>query len=83
MEAEKEPELVHSPLEREVTVDGTSVSIFIYRGEPENTWLLEIEDHLGGSTVWDDRFPTDQEALDEALKTIEQDGIESFTQTST
>src|SRR5690606_6913814 len=76
---EEEPELINSALERQVTQDGLTVNIYIYRGETEDNWLLEIEDHLGGSTVWDDRFPTEQAALDEALKVIDEDGIESFT----
>lgn len=71
-------ELISSPLEREVVRDGVTVRICIYRGEPENEWTLEIEDHTGGSTVWDDRFPTDQAALDEAMNTIEAEGIASF-----
>jgi len=71
-------ELVDSPLCRSVTEDGVTVNICIYRGPGDPGWLLEIEDHLGGSTVWDGVFDTDQQALDEALETIEQDGIESF-----
>ncbi len=77
---EDEPKLIHSPLDREVSQGGVSVRIFIYRAEDETTWLLEIEDHLRGSTVWNDRFPTDQAALDEALKAIEEEGLESFAQ---
>ena len=50
---EDEPKLIHSPLEREVSQGGVSVRIFIYRAEDETTWLLEIEDHLRGSTVND------------------------------
>ena len=30
------------------------------------------------STVWDDLFATDQAALDEALRTIRDEGIESL-----
>lgn len=77
---EADPELVNSPLEREITINGTTVKIFIYRSEAETEWILEVEDHLGGSTVWDDRFATDKEALDAAMAAIEEDGIESFAQ---
>ena len=73
-------ELVTSPLEREITQDGVTVGICIYRGASEVGWILEIEDQDGGSTVWDDRFPTDQAALDEAMTTIETEGIGSFAQ---
>jgi uncharacterized protein YecA (UPF0149 family) len=68
----------HSPLERDVTRDGETVHIFIYRGPQDPGWLLEIEDELGGSTCWGDHFDTDQAALDEALQTIEEDGIHSL-----
>lgn len=46
----------------------------IYRAENED-WILEVVDQHGNSTVWDDLFPTDQSALDEAMRTIDQDGI--------
>ena len=61
-----------------VTRDDTTVRIRIYCGSEDTGWLLEVEDHLGGSTVWDERFPTDQDALDEAMRTIETEGIGVF-----
>lgn len=70
----------HSPLERDVTRDGTTVRVFIYRGRQDPGWLLEIEDERGGSTVWEDFFDNEQAALDEALRTIDEDGIHSFAQ---
>lgn len=72
------PEIINSPLECQVTKDGVTVSICIYRAETEPEWILEVEDAAGGSTVWDDRFPTDRAALDEAMRTIEEDGIGCF-----
>lgn len=77
---DSEPELIHSPLEREITINGTTVRIYIYRSEFEKDWLLEVEDHLGGSTAWDDGFASDKEALDAVMKAIDEDGIESFAQ---
>lgn len=71
-------DLINSPLERSIARDGVTVQICIYRSAEDPGWLLEIVDHLGGSTVWDDFFPTDQEALDEALQAIETEGIRSF-----
>jgi uncharacterized protein len=68
----------HSPLERDVTRDDATVRICIYRGRDDPDWLLEIEDEHGGSTCWDDRFHSDQAALDEALRSIDEDGIRSF-----
>jgi len=58
----------YSPLERKVERDGVWVKISIFRGADDPGWLLEIEDHLGGSTVWDDPFETDQAALRQGAK---------------
>jgi uncharacterized protein len=70
--------LVFSTLSNRITRDGVTVDVQIYRGKDEEGWLLEVVDHLGGSTVWDDRFPTDVQALQEAMATIEAEGIASF-----
>ena len=40
--------------------------------------MLEVVDQEGTSTVWDDLFPTEEEALAEALNTIETEGIGCF-----
>lgn len=71
-------EITHSPLERKVERDGIRVEIFIYRGPDDEGWMLEIQDHTGGSTVWEDRFTSDREAHDEAIRAIDADGIASF-----
>lgn len=82
--ADDDYEIEHSPLEREVTRDGTTVEIRIYRGTNcSPRWLLEVEDETGGSTVWDDPFETDQEALDAALKAIDEEGIGGFAEKTT
>ena len=73
-------EIINSPLETKITRDGITVEIFIYRGADETGWLLEVRDHEGGSTVWDDRFETDRAAYDEAMRAIDEDGIRSFVE---
>jgi hypothetical protein len=35
--------LERSPLERDITRDGVTVRLFIYRGREEAGWILEIE----------------------------------------
>lgn len=69
-----EPELVLSPLSRTVARDGRSVQVLIYRIEPDR-WVLEAIDELANSTVWDDQFETDRQALDELERTIADEGI--------
>ena len=65
-----------SALCRSETRDGKTVQIDIYE-DGKNGWLLEVVDEYGNSTVWDDPFATEKAALDEALKTIDSEGIDS------
>ena len=39
---------------------------------------MGVIDEENGSTVWDDPFDTDREALDAVMEVIERDGISSF-----
>jgi hypothetical protein len=74
-----EYELEHSPLSSDVSRDGMTVKIYIYRGKDKGQgWSLEIVAEDGTSTVWDDLFGSDEEAFDEALIAIKKDGIASF-----
>ena len=73
-----DPNIVSSSLSRRIIVEGHNLQIDIYRLETESEWSLEIVDEEGTSTVWDDLFPSDQAALDEALKTIEEEGLSGF-----
>ena len=75
---DEEFELEDSPLSGEIVRDGETLDIRIYRGGDEKYWILEIVNDHGTSTVWDDQFPTDQAALDEALQAIEEEGIAAF-----
>jgi hypothetical protein len=74
---EDDYQLVHSPFCRSVTDKGHTVRLEIYRGL-DTDWTLEVVDEFNNSTVWDDLFATDQAALDEALRTIRDEGIESL-----
>jgi hypothetical protein len=73
----EEIQIVLSPLCRPFERRGKTVQIDIF-GDGDGGWLLEVIDEFGNSTVWDDTFISDQAALDEALDTIENDGIESL-----
>ena len=67
-----------SPPCREISVDDTKIQVDIYRVEGIPGWALEVIDEENASTVWDDPFDTDQEALDAVMEIIEKDGIRSF-----
>lgn len=70
-------QLVMSPLCRTIADQGHCVRLEIYRGA-DTEWTLEAVDEFNNSTVWDALFATDQAALDEALRTIADEGITSL-----
>ena len=72
-----EQDLIYSELNQTYTKDGKSVEIHIYR-MPNTTWMLEVVDSFGNSTVFDDEFATDVEALSYVIDEIERDGIDGF-----
>lgn len=81
---EDDPELEYSPLCGDVAADGITVRVEIYRlAEGGEGWSLEVVDHEGASTVWDDLFATDQEAYREFQRTLEAEGIRSFAERPT
>lgn len=66
-----------SPLAQEITRDGHTVHIHIYE-DGSGGWILEAVDEHGNSTLWDDPFATAQAALDEAVHTIDTEGINTL-----
>ena len=70
-------EVEMSPLYQDLTADGKTVRVDIYRGDTGG-WILEVVDEFGNSTVWADEFDTDVAALDEAKATIRDEGIDSL-----
>ncbi len=72
--------ITRSPMERRISEHGISIEALIYRGKDDAGWILEVVDHEGGSTVRDEAFGSDRAALDEALGTIEREGISCFAE---
>ena len=72
-----EDDLIESLLDQKYTKDGKSVEIEIYR-MPNTAWNVQVVDTFGNSTVWDDEFESDTEALQFVLAEIERDGIDEF-----
>jgi hypothetical protein len=75
---QREPNLVYSSLSRMVTKDGVTVEVSIVRLENETGWSMGVVDPSGGSTVWDDLFPSEQEAYEEFERTVAKEGIRTF-----
>ena len=78
----EEYEVKYSALCQKVTSDGKAVQVYIYEDD-KGGWILEVVDEYGNSTVWDDPFKTDDDALDEVFDTIEKEGILSLIGTKT
>jgi hypothetical protein len=63
-----------------VTRDDVTVSVQIYRvARPGERWSLEVVDDDDTSTVWDETFEKDTEAYEEFARTLEREGILTFT----
>lgn len=73
-----ETDIIQSPLSQRIERDGTYVDVEIYRGEDENDWILEVVDEEDASTLFHERFETDQAALDEVMRIITTEGIRAF-----
>jgi len=79
---EEDYEIVYSPLCRKVSQDGRTVDVHIYRGTTDDTWILEVVAEDGTSTVWDERFTSDHDALAEVAAAILSEGISVFDEDS-
>lgn len=66
---------IDSSLSQKVTRNGVTARIEIY-GSSEEGWILEIVDSDETSHVWDDPFETEQQALAEALRALDEEALE-------
>ena len=73
-----DPKIIQSELTRTIEAEGTSVGVLIYRYLGKIEWTLEILDENGNTTIWDDKFATEEDALAEAIASIRTEGIWSF-----
>ena len=72
-----EHDLIYSPLQQTYSAGSREVKIHIYR-MPDTAWSLEVVDEHNNSTVWDDLFETDEQALAVAMQELNDEGIEVF-----
>ena len=66
-----------SPLSRTVKLGGWELEVEI--NKEGRKWRLEVIDERGTHNVWTELFTTEQAALDEALRAIREEGVESFS----
>jgi hypothetical protein len=69
----QDPVLIDSPFSQTLDDGDHRIRICIYRLAKDTAWTLEAVAEDGTSTVWDESFVSDEEALSEALKSIKQD----------
>ena len=70
--------LIESPLSGEFARDGVRVDVKIYRGEQDPIWVLEVVDQANNSYVWQEQFATDQLAMNEFLKSVDEEGMKQY-----
>lgn len=75
---DEEPEIETSEKSQTVSSAGKDLSVEIYRIKGTQGWTLEIVDEFNNSTVWDDLFETDSEAIAEAKRAILEDTVGAF-----
>ncbi|MPQ68576.1 MULTISPECIES: hypothetical protein [Pseudomonas] len=64
-------------MEQKVTVDGKTVEVQVYE-DGEGGWLIEIVDEHWNSTCWENSFETADLAFAEAMRAINEEGIDGF-----
>ena len=70
-----------SPLCQNVTRDGTTVRVSIYRiRDVEQRWTLEVVDRNNASAVWDELFDTEDDAILAFGAALDATGIGGLTE---
>ena len=73
-----EPTIIVSKFSRTVTLEGASLEVRIYRLADEPDWILEVVNEDGTSTVWQELFATEIDALAEFQSVVQDEGIGAF-----
>jgi hypothetical protein len=74
------PKIEYSKLGRPVDRDGLRVDVQIYRLlDRHDGWSLEVVDHEGASTVWDETFQSDSDAFAAFEEAVAAEGIRTFS----
>jgi len=79
---EHDPNLVFSSQSGKMTQDGITVEVSIIRLEHEKDWTLEVVNDAGTSIVWDGVFQSNDDAMNEFLWTVKEEGMKIFLENS-
>ena len=81
--ADRDPNLITSSLSRDVSRDGVTVRVEIYRLEDRPGWSLEVVNDKDTSIVWDELFDTDDAADAAFRQTVAVEGMTTFLDSAT
>lgn len=81
--ADRDPNLITSSLSHEVSRDGVTIKVEIYRLDDRPGWSLEVVNDKGTSTVWDELFDTDDAAYAAFHDTVVEEGFAAFLDSAT
>lgn len=70
--------LIWSDLSCKIRDDEHTIEVHIFNGEDDTGWTLEVVDENDDSTIWEEKFATDQEAWKAFELALEDEGIEAF-----
>jgi len=68
-----------SDVVKEFFIEGHKLTIYACY-EPDFGWSLHVENETGLSTNWHEFFPSANEAIDTALRAINEEGVSEFTE---
>jgi hypothetical protein len=75
---DRSPSIIYSDLCCTLTLDGITVDLQIYRDQESSRWVLEVVNEAGSSTLWDELFDTDRDALLAFEQVVIDEGMKTF-----
>jgi len=71
-------ELIISDRSGSFLVEGVHVEVNICTLDPAEGWTLEVVNHHGTSTVWEDVFAIEEDAWEAFVGAVNIEGVEAF-----
>ena len=78
MNTDDDIEVIFSDLCADVEIDGHFLTVEIYKTDIDPSWILEVVNEFGTSTVFDDAFIADGLARKQFEETVKEEGLAAF-----
>jgi hypothetical protein len=78
MNTNDDVEVIFSELCADVEIDGHLLTVEIYKTDIDPSWILEVVNEFGTSTVFDDPFIADRLAWQQFEKTVKEERLAAF-----